>query len=602
MAVNDNSYSCRLEEEEGSGADGEERQENYCKYLIIGGGISGLSAANELVKQGVRSLKLLEARNRLGGRIITVHIGGTKTELGANWIHGVLGNPLYELAASNGLVELTPEPPKAHNVAATTEDGRRLPFSILQETYEAYFWFFKRCEEYFLCKYRPPEGVSSVGDHIELEISIYLQKFPQQQRHLRRLVFDYLLQRECCITGCNNMKEVDLISIGSYTELPGGNITIPHGYSSLLSPIIKPIPPSCILKAHPVKHIHWNYRSEMEALEDSDGNSSDCSVKTVRSAHKSTSEPPVSPPTTNNATAESSMQSSVCPSPSNKSGIPNVKVECENGKVFYSDHVICTIPLGVLRHPSSETLFQPPLPQEKKSSFKKMAFGVVNKIYLEFERPFLSPDISEIIILWNRVLNPENVPMKDRWFRKIYSFCKTSETLLVCWISGEEAVYMESLSITQIAETCTSILRKFLADPYVPNPKSCVFTAWNSQPYSRGSYSAIGVGGTQKDIEKLAESLYQKHNHKKVPVVGFAGEHCHPSFYSTGHGAYLSGRSVAQSLIKSSRNTDEEVYNLAAASVADLSTWLEEVSLGEKCLDDFKTRPKRDSGKFVTPR
>ena len=29
---------------------------------------------------------------------------GNKAELGANWIHGVLGNPLYELAVSKGLV------------------------------------------------------------------------------------------------------------------------------------------------------------------------------------------------------------------------------------------------------------------------------------------------------------------------------------------------------------------------------------------------------------------------------------------------------------------------------------------------------------------
>ena len=25
---------------------------------------------------------------------------------------------------------------------------------------------------------------------------------------------------------------------------------------------------------------------------------------------------------------------------------PNVKIECENGSVFYADHVICTAPLG----------------------------------------------------------------------------------------------------------------------------------------------------------------------------------------------------------------------------------------------------------------
>ena len=83
----------------------------------------------------------------------TVSIGGTKAELGASWIHGVLGNPLYELAASNGLVAAE-KPPKPHNVAATTEDGRRVPFTVLQEVYEAYYWFFKRCEEYFLCKYQ----------------------------------------------------------------------------------------------------------------------------------------------------------------------------------------------------------------------------------------------------------------------------------------------------------------------------------------------------------------------------------------------------------------------------------------------------------------
>ena len=79
---------------------------------------------------------------------------------------------------------------------------------MLQEIYEAYFWFFKRCEEYFLCKYQPPEGVRSVGEHVELEIRLYLERFPPQQRHLRRLIFDYLLKRECCITGSHEPEKV----------------------------------------------------------------------------------------------------------------------------------------------------------------------------------------------------------------------------------------------------------------------------------------------------------------------------------------------------------------------------------------------------------
>ena len=54
---------------------------------------------------------------------------------------------------------------------------------------------------------------------------------------------------------------------------------------------------------------------------------------------------------------------------------------------------------------------------------KKMVFGVVNKIFLAYEKPFLNPDISEIIVLWNKV-DEKLIPMEERWYRKIYSFCK----------------------------------------------------------------------------------------------------------------------------------------------------------------------------------
>ena len=38
--------------------------------------------------------------------IVSLFKGGTKIELGANWIHGILGNPLYELAVSHNLVDV----------------------------------------------------------------------------------------------------------------------------------------------------------------------------------------------------------------------------------------------------------------------------------------------------------------------------------------------------------------------------------------------------------------------------------------------------------------------------------------------------------------
>lgn len=54
-----------------------------------------------------------------------------KFETGANWIHGVLGNPMYEIAMAHGLVDII-STTKPHKVVAATEDGKQVPFSVLQ--------------------------------------------------------------------------------------------------------------------------------------------------------------------------------------------------------------------------------------------------------------------------------------------------------------------------------------------------------------------------------------------------------------------------------------------------------------------------------------
>ena len=87
----------------------------------------------------------------------------------------------------------------------------------------------------------------------------------------------------------------------------------------------------------------------------------------------------------------------------------------------------------------------------------------------------------------------------------------------------------------------------------------------------------------QADVETIAAPLLSK-DKGRTPVVAFAGEHCHPSFYSTGHGAYLTGRTAAQLVIRTVKDASglggETTYNLQDASVSDLSTWLQEVNPG----------------------
>ena len=61
--------------------------------IVIGAGLSGLSAARALVDAGWKAI-VLEARDRTGGRVQTVD----GIDMGAHWIHGTEGNPLTNLA------------------------------------------------------------------------------------------------------------------------------------------------------------------------------------------------------------------------------------------------------------------------------------------------------------------------------------------------------------------------------------------------------------------------------------------------------------------------------------------------------------------------
>lgn len=55
------------------------------KIVIIGAGVAGIAAARKLLERGFRNILVLEAENRIGGRIQTIPFGANVVDLGAQW-------------------------------------------------------------------------------------------------------------------------------------------------------------------------------------------------------------------------------------------------------------------------------------------------------------------------------------------------------------------------------------------------------------------------------------------------------------------------------------------------------------------------------------
>jgi monoamine oxidase len=79
------------------------------EVIIIGAGVAGLTAARTLSNGGL-SVIILEARDRVGGRIFTRHIPSfpTPIELGAEFIYGQ-PREIWDAVESAGLTVIEPQ-------------------------------------------------------------------------------------------------------------------------------------------------------------------------------------------------------------------------------------------------------------------------------------------------------------------------------------------------------------------------------------------------------------------------------------------------------------------------------------------------------------
>ena len=99
------------------GSDGQPR------VVVVGAGISGLAAARELKRAGV-DVTVLEARDRVGGKMYTVEVGRDQIDFGAHWI-GPGQRRIADLARELGIAT---EPQHLEGRNVLVYRGRRSTF------------------------------------------------------------------------------------------------------------------------------------------------------------------------------------------------------------------------------------------------------------------------------------------------------------------------------------------------------------------------------------------------------------------------------------------------------------------------------------------
>lgn len=206
-----------------------------------------------------------------------------------------------------------------------------------------------------------------------------------------------------------------------------------------------------------------------------------------------------------------------------------IKVK-HNEIISEADFVLVTVPLGVLK--AKAINFSPALPVFKQNAIEKVGMNCVNKFLLVWETAF-----------WDDVQYISYTPeIKDKfnYFVNVKKY-QASQNALMTFAYAEYARKTETMSDQQIIDEIMTHLKDMYGTD-IPLPKEFYRTNWQSNENTFGSYSYTAVGTEMSHFEDLATSLNDQ--------LFFAGEHTEVDYFSTVHGAYLSGIREANKIIK----------------------------------------------------
>mmetsp|Transcript_21313 Transcript_21313/g.27224 ORF Transcript_21313/g.27224 Transcript_21313/m.27224 type:complete len:239 (+) Transcript_21313:3-719(+) len=217
-------------------------------------------------------------------------------------------------------------------------------------------------------------------------------------------------------------------------------------------------------------------------------------------------------------------------------------VSCQNGNCISSRAVIVTLPLGVLK--SKSVSFIPSLPSNVQESIERLGVGSFEKLFLVFEQKFW-PDEDVFYVFPGK-----DESQIDTWIN-ISALSNTKEPILAASFTGSRGCSLRSLTAEEIVSLGLASLRGMFGEKRIPKDKNAALalvksysiTSWEADPFAKGCYSHIACNASPLHFDTLA-------NASLCDRVFFAGEATSRRYPGTVHGALLSGRRVAEKLLK----------------------------------------------------
>jgi monoamine oxidase len=454
------------------------------RVLIIGAGIAGLTAAKELAKQRFQ-ITVLEARNRVGGRIHTDRSLDAPVERGASFFHGGPKNPLKIEAKQFDIVDMDYGAGELYDITANGTNSYRvrdlatlLPMDFQHMAIYRFLLAYAKAglgpyrREWFLNWLGRPASTISLGDVCD-KISRDLERNPSKPSLASRFSRTFRALKETGFASPVGELSYRNLVLKSETKekgliLPKGEKIVTNGMCNLANMLKQKLD---IRLNHVVQEISY------------------------RCGHVQ-------------VTATNS--------------------ETDSTEKYEAEAVVVTVPVGVLL--KKRIRFDPPLQRAYKQAMAMIDMGLLNKVAIKFEAPFWPIHVPLFV----------GTPQSTTQYTWFLNLCYTGQPILLGFVGGLAAQELEQQTDDIAAQRMLNDLQKIFGPKVKPTVGKPIVTRWGADEFAYGSYSRFRLGALGHERRLLTQPL--------VGTLFFAGEATHPNDPSTLHGAYWSGQRVARQI------------------------------------------------------